>query len=130
MEIHMRSLLLAAALSFAASHAFAQDIANGEDVFKKCRACHAIGTGAKNLVGPQLNGLVGRKSGSSEGFPYSEANKSSGVTWDKETFLKYIKDPKGFMPGNKMAFAGVKDEQDAADLFAYIAQFNADGSKK
>ncbi|RTL71815.1 MAG: cytochrome c family protein [Hyphomicrobiales bacterium] len=126
----MRSLLLAAALSFAATHAFAQDVANGEDVFKKCRACHAIGAGAKNLVGPQLNGLVGRKSGSSEGFPYSEANKNSGVTWDKETFLKYIKDPKGFMPGNKMAFAGVKDEQDAADLFAYISQFNADGSKK
>lgn len=126
----MRSLLLAAALSLAVTHAFAQDVANGEDVFKKCRACHAIGAGAKNLVGPQLNGLVGRKSGSSEGFPYSEANKNSGVTWDKDTFLKYIKDPKAFMPGNKMAFAGVKDEQDAADLFAYIAQFNADGSKK
>ena len=126
----MRPILLAAAFSLAASHAFAQDVANGEDVFKKCRACHAIGAGAKNLVGPQLNGLVGRKAGTSEGFPYSEANKGSGVTWDKDTFLKYIKDPKAFMPGNKMAFAGIKDEQDAGDLFAYLSQFGPDGSKK
>lgn len=127
----MRTIVAAAVLSLAsASNAFAQDVANGEDVFKKCRACHAVGENAKNLVGPQLNGLVGRKSGSSEGFPYSDANKNSGVTWDKETFLKYIKDPKAFMPGNKMAFAGVKDEQDAADLFAFLSQFGPDGKKK
>ena len=127
----MRTIGAAAVLSLAASHAFAaDDVANGEDVFKKCRACHAVGENAKNLVGPQLNGLDGRKAGSSEGFPYSEANKGSGVTWNKETFLKYIKDPKAFMPGNKMAFAGVKDEQDAADLYAYLSQFGADGKKK
>lgn len=127
----MRTIVAAAVLSLAASHAFAaDDVANGEDVFKKCRACHAVGENAKNLVGPQLNGLDGRKAGSSEGFPYSEANKGSGVTWNKETFLKYIKDPKAFMPGNKMAFAGVKDEQDAADLYAYLSQFGADGKKK
>ncbi len=127
----MRTIAVAAVLSLAAaSHALAQDVANGEDVFKKCRACHTVGEGAKNLVGPQLNGLVGRKAGTSEGFPYSEANKASGVTWDKETFLKYIKDPRAFMPGNKMAFAGIKDEQDAGDLFAYLAQFGADGKKK
>lgn len=127
----MRSIFLAAAAVVVSSTAgFAQDVANGEDVFKKCRACHAVGPSAKNLVGPQLNGIVGRKAGSSEGFPYSEANKNSGVTWDKATFLKYIKDPKAFMPGNKMAFAGVKDEQDAADLFAYLSQFGPDGKKK
>lgn len=129
----MRSILLAAAaaaVALSTQAALAQDVANGEDTFKKCRACHAIGEGAKNLVGPQLNGIIGRKSGSVEGFPYSEANKNSGVTWDKDTFLKYIKDPKAFMPGNKMAFAGIKDEADAADLYAYLAQFGADGKKK
>ena len=127
----MRSIwLAAAAVALSSSAVLAQDVANGEDVFKKCRACHAIGEGAKNLVGPQLNGIIGRKSGSAEGFPYSEANKNSGVTWDKETFLKYIKAPKAFMPGNKMAFAGVKDEADAADLYAFLAQFGPDGKKK
>lgn len=127
----MRSIVLAAAaVVVSTSAAFAQDVANGEDVFKKCRACHAVGPNAKNLVGPHLNGLEGRHSGSVAGFPYSDANKNSGVTWDKPTFLKYIKDPKAFMPGNKMAFAGVKDEQDAADLFAYLAQFGPEGQKK
>lgn len=127
----MRSIwLAAAAVALSSSAVLAQDVANGEDVFKKCRACHAIGEGAKNLVGPQLNGVIGRKSGSVEGFPYSDANKNSGVTWDKDTFLKYIKDPKAFMPGNKMAFAGVKDDADAADLYAFLAQFGPDGKKK
>lgn len=127
----MRSIwLAAAAVAISSSAVLAQDVANGEDVFKKCRACHAIGDGAKNLVGPQLNGIIGRKSGSVEGFPYSDANKNSGATWDKDTFLKYIKDPKAFMPGNKMAFAGIKDEADAADLYAFLAQFGADGKKK
>ncbi|MDX2201221.1 MAG: cytochrome c family protein [Hyphomicrobiaceae bacterium] len=126
----MRTIIATAVMLLAASPAIAQDVENGADVFKKCRACHAVGEGAKNLVGPQLNGLVGRKAGTSEGFPYSEANKASGVTWDKDVFLKYIKDPKAAMPGNKMAFAGIKDEQDAADLFAYLAQFGPDGKKK
>lgn len=127
----MRSIwLAAAAVAISSSAVLAQDVANGEDVFKKCRACHAIGDGAKNLVGPLLNGIIGRKSGSVEGFAYSDANKNSGVTWDKDTFVKYIKDPKAFMPGNKMAFAGIKDEADAADLYAFLAQFGADGKKK
>jgi len=127
----MRSIwLAAAAVALSSTAVLAQDKANGEDVFKKCRACHAVGEGAKNLVGPQLNGIIGRKAGSVEGFPYSEANKNSGVTWDEPTFLKYIKDPKAAMPGNKMAFAGIKDEQDAKDLYAFLAQFGPDGKKK
>jgi cytochrome c len=127
----MRSIwLAAAAVAVSSTVAMAQDVANGEDVFKKCRACHAIGANAKNLVGPQLNGIIGRKAGSVEGFPYSDANKNSGVTWDEATFLKYIKDPKAAMPGNKMAFAGVKGEQDAKDLFAFLNQYKPDGSKK
>ncbi len=127
----MRLVILASALSILASTGVAaQDAANGEDVFKKCRACHQIGETAKNGVGPLMNGIIGRKAGSIEGFNYSDANKSSGVTWDKATFLNYIKDPKVAIPGTKMAFAGVKDEKDAADLFAYLEQFGADGKKK
>lgn len=127
----MRLLVLtAAALAASAGAALAQDAAAGEEVFKKCRACHQVGETAKNAVGPKLNGLFGRKSGTVEGFNYSEANKNSGVTWDEPTFAKYIADPKGFMPGNKMAFAGVKDEKDVKDLTAFLKQFDAEGKKK
>ncbi len=108
----------------------AQDAANGADVYKKCRACHQVGETAANAVGPQLNGIIGRKAGTVEGFNYSEANKGSGVIWDKATFLNYIKDPRAAMPGNKMAFAGIKDEQDALDLFAHHEQIGLDGKKK
>ena len=121
-------LALVAGLAFVGG-AQAQDLANGENVFKKCRACHQVGPTAKNAVGPKLNGLFGRKAGEIEGFNYSPANKSSGVTWTEEVFAKYIDDPRKFMPGNKMAFAGVKDATEVKDLTAYLKQFKADGSK-
>ena len=127
----MRRLLTAVALCAAlCAPAAAQSLENGEEVFKKCRACHSIGPGAKNMVGPLLNGLAGRKSGTIEGFNYSDANKNSGLTWDDATFAKYIKDPRGVMPGTKMVFAGIKDETDIKDLWAYLKQFQADGSIK
>ncbi len=110
--------------------AAAQDAESGADVYKKCRACHQIGEGAKNAVGPNLNGIIGRKSGTVEGFNYSEANKAAAVTWDDKTFSNYIKDPKAAMPGNKMAFAGLKDEKDIADLLAFLKQYDATGKKK
>ena len=113
-----------------ASGALAQDAAAGKTSFNKCLACHAIGDGAKNKVGPVLNGLDGRKSGTVEGYSYSDANKNSGITWNKEQFLDYIKDPKAKIPNTKMAFAGIKNEKEAADLWAYLAQFKADGSNK
>jgi len=119
--------LWAAAL---AAPAFAQDVENGADVFKKCRACHQVGETAKNAVGPVLNGLIGRKAGSVEGFNYSDANKNSGVTWDEATFANYIKDPRAAMPGNKMAFAGIKDPEDIKDLTAFLKQYDASGKKK
>ncbi len=118
------------ALALSAGAVMAQDAAEGEEVFKKCRACHQVGETAKNAVGPKLNGLFGRKSGTVEGFNYSESNKNSGVTWDEATFAKYIADPKAFMPGNKMAFAGLKDEKDVKDITAFLKQFGADGKKK
>jgi cytochrome c len=120
--------IVVAALSGAAAHA--QDLAAGENSFKKCLACHAVGEGAKNKVGPLLNGLEGRKSGTIEGYSYSEANKNSGITWGKETFLDYIKDPRAKIPGTKMIFPGIKNETEANNLWAYLASFDASGKKK
>jgi len=107
----------------------AQDAANGEKVFAQCRACHQIGPNAKNAVGPVLNGVIGRKAGTVEGYNYSPANKNSGLTWDEATFTEYIKDPKAKVPGTKMVYAGLKDEKRIADLIAYLKQFDATGQK-
>ncbi|EIM27777.1 c-type cytochrome [Microvirga lotononidis] len=126
----MRSFVLSAALLLAGlGSAQAQDAAAGEKVFTQCRACHQIGPNAKNAVGPVLNGVIGRHSGSVEGYNYSPANKNSGLTWDEATFREYIKDPKAKIPGTKMIFAGVKDEQKVNDLVAYLKQFDAQGQK-
>ena len=108
----------------------AQDAAAGEKVFRKCMACHAVGEGAKNKVGPELNGIDGRHSGEAPGYNYSDANKKSGITWNEQTFLEYIKDPRAKIPGTKMAFAGIKKETEAKDLWAYLKQFGPDGKKK
>ncbi len=125
------ALIVIAAMT-AASGAMAQDadLAAGKSSFNKCLACHAVGEGAKNKVGPVLNGLDGRKSGTIEGYSYSDANKSSGITWSKDVFLDYIKDPKAKIPGTKMVFAGIKNEKEAGDLWAYLAQFDKDGKTK
>src|SRR5215813_5738122 len=124
------SLLVALTSIAAAQSARAQDVAAGETSFHKCMACHSIGEGAKNKVGPELNGLDGRKSGTAPDYSYSDANKNSGITWNKDQFLEYIKDPKAKIPGTKMAFAGIKNEKEAGDLWAYISQFDKDGKKK
>lgn len=116
----LRLSLIAGLSVLGAFAAQAQDAAAGKTVFNACRACHQVGPTAKNGVGPQLNGLFGRKSGSVEGYNYSAANKNSGVTWDEKTFAEYIKDPKKFMPGNKMAYVGLKDDKKIADLIAYL----------
>ena len=127
----MQRLLSAAGLVVAITGAAAAaDVENGKSIFGKCRACHQVGEKAKNLVGPKLNGLFGRQAGSIEGFKYSEANKSSGITWDEPTFREYIKNPRAKIPGTKMVFAGIKDDQDIDDLVAYLKQFDADGKIK
>ena len=107
----------------------AQDAAAGERLFNQCRACHQIGEGAKNGVGPVMNALFGRKSGTVEGYSYSAANKDSGIIWDEAVFAEYIKDPKARIPGTKMIYAGLKNEQQVKDLTAYLKQFGADGKK-
>jgi cytochrome c len=130
----MKSGIAVAALALAsltvASAVRAQDIAAGEQAFKKCLPCHSIGEGAKNKVGPELNGLDGRHSGSAPGYSYSEANKKSGIVWNKANFEKYINDPKAMVPGTKMIFPGIKNPKEVENLWAYVSQFGADGKKK
>ena len=121
-------LLSAIAMSslLCASMASAQDVENGADVFKRCRACHDVGEKAKIKVGPILNGIVGRKAGTIEGFNYSDANKKAGAegwVWTEEKMMEYLLNPRAAMPGNKMAFAGIRDEQDRKDLIAYLKTF-------
>jgi cytochrome c len=124
------SALVVIASTAAVSTALAQDANAGKTQFNKCLPCHSVGEGAKNKVGPELNGIDGRKSGTAADYNYSDANKNSGITWNKDQFLEYIKDPKAKVPGTKMTFAGIKNEKDANDLWAYLSQFDADGKPK
>ncbi|MBC7905407.1 MAG: cytochrome c family protein [Rhodospirillaceae bacterium] len=115
---------MAAAVALLSGTAFAQaagDAAAGEKVFTQCKACHTVQAG-QNRVGPSLFGVVGRPAGTVEGFNYSPAMKSSGMTWTPENLDKYLADPKGAMPGNKMAFAGLKKPEDRANVIAYLSQ--------
>ena len=123
-------MVAAALIAASAGTTTAQDVEKGANSFKKCLACHAIGPGAQNKVGPVLNGLDGRKSGSVPDFNYSDANKNSGIVWNEQNFEDYIKDPKAKVPNTKMIFPGIKNEQEAKDLWAYIKQFEAEGNIK
>jgi cytochrome c len=127
--IRFVSLLVLSMVLAQSLPASAQDAALGEKTFLKCKACHQIGEGARNGVGPNLNGLIGRKSGSVEGYSYSEANKGSGLTWDEDTFRDYIKNPKAKIPGTKMVFAGIAKDEEIDNLIAYFKTFAADGKK-
>jgi cytochrome c len=127
----MRGLIFVALLAVAgAGEVRAQNAEAGEKIFAVCKACHQIGETAKNSVGPVLNGVIGRKAGSVAGYSYSAANKDSGITWDEATFREYIRDPKAKIPGTKMIYAGLKDEQKITDLIAFLKQYDADGKKK
>jgi cytochrome c len=127
----MKGLVVAGAVLMASTASVvAQDLAAGENSFKKCLPCHSVGEGAKNKVGPVLNGLDGRKSGTIEGYSYSEANKNSGLTWNDEVFREYIRDPRAKIPGTKMVFAGIKSDNEITNLWAYLKQFDAEGKKK
>jgi cytochrome c len=115
-----------AALTVAAPFAMAEgDAAAGEKVFRKCKACHVIDS-EKNRLGPHLIGIMGRAAGSVDGFNYSKAMQEAGITWDETTLDEYLADPKGFLPKNKMAFAGLKKEEDRANVIAYLKE-NAGG---
>jgi cytochrome c len=119
-----------AAIAISASGASAQDVDAGQHQFNKCLPCHSIGPDAENKIGPELNGLDGRHSGTAPNYSYSDANKNSGIVWDEASFKEYIKNPAAKVPGTKMTFAGIKNEQDINDLWAYLKQFDADGNIK
>ena len=97
---------------------------------QKCALCHNVGPNATNKVGPELNGLNGRRSGSVPDFNYSDANKKSDIVWNEETFKEYIEDPSAKIPGTKKIFAGIKSEQEITDLWVYLKRFDAAGNIK
>ena len=124
----MRSAFLLACtgmLLAASHHVYAQDVAAGETVFKKCQVCH-VADSDKNKVGPSLKGVIGRTAGTHEGFKYSagmsDAGKT-GVVWDEPTLTSYLHDPKAFIKGTKMAFVGLKTDAEIANVIAYLKQF-------
>jgi cytochrome c len=126
----MLRTLTAVAAILVAVPALAGDPKAGATVFRKCQACHAVGEGARNKVGPELNGVFGRTAGSLPDYKYSEAMKTSGIVWNHEIFAEYIKNPRTMVPGTIMAFAGLKKEKEIEDVIAYLDQFNADGTIK
>jgi len=116
-----RAASLAVLAALASLPAFASgDADEGKKVFNQCKACHTVEKGGKNAVGPNLHGVFGRKAGAVSDFKYSDQVKKSGIVWSDETIGKYVADPKGYIPGNKMAYAGLKREKQIADLLAYL----------
>lgn len=115
---------------FIPAGSWAQDVANGEKVFKKCTACHTVGKGAKNKVGPALSGVVGRAAGQADGYIYSKAMRDSGITWDEATLSAYLRNPKNSVKGTKMMFAGLKKDSDVVAVIAYLKGFGPDGAKR
>jgi cytochrome c len=121
---YLPTAIVAGVLALCGSVALAQgDAANGEKVFNKCKACHAVDE-PENKIGPHLVGIFGRPAGSVEDFRYSNAMKESGVTWNEETIAAFLADPRGYIKGNRMALAGLKEEE-IADLIAYLKEASA-----
>lgn len=123
MKISVQLAVIAAIAGFSTTAMAEGDAAKGENVFKKCKICHQVGEGAKNQVGPQLNGIIGRKAGSLADFNYSPAMKEAGekgLVWNEESIAKYVENPKDFVAKNKMAFVGLKKEDERADVIAYL----------
>ena len=120
-KIRLLALTLAAVFAFGVAGAEAADSAKGKKVFNKCKACHAVEAG-KNKVGPTLHKVFGRESGAVEGFKYSKAMKGAGIVWDEETIGAYLKAPKKYIKGNKMAFAGLRKQDDIDNLMAYLRE--------
>ncbi|MHA6688146.1 c-type cytochrome [Mesorhizobium sp. A556] len=121
------ALVAALAALCLAGPAFAGDLAAGEQVFKRCKACHAVGESAKHRVGPELNDLIGRMAGTAEGYRYSSAMEKAGaggLVWNAETLAQFLDDPKGMVKGTKMSFAGLKKQADIDNVIAYVATFS------
>ena len=125
-ELRIAAIILGVSISTAS----AQDAAAGKTSFSRCLGCHAIGMDAKNKIGPELNGIEGRKCGAVDGYIYSAANKDCTFTWSEAVFVEYIGDPKAKIPGTKKSIAGVKDATEARNIWAYLRQFGPDGRPK
>lgn len=127
----IRTASFAAALAIAgyAAPAAAQegDPVSGGKIYKRCQVCHALKEG-QHRVGPSLHGVVGREAGSAEGFNrYSPAMQNAGIVWNDEELSNYLADPRGYIPGNRMAFPGLPKEQDRLDVIAFLKQAAEDG---
>jgi cytochrome c2 len=125
----LSAIVVAAAFSVTPQLVNAQDAAAGEKAFVRCTACHSVGEGAANRMGPQLNGIVGKQAGTQEGYNYSSATTAAGeagMTWTPENLASFLKRPRDFLPGNKMTFSGVPDDQAIADIVAYLTTFSPD----
>jgi len=127
--VFLSTLLASAALCGSASADRGADLAAGEKVFGKCKACHQIGEGAKNRVGPQLNGVFGRRAGSEDGFKYSISMARAGddgLKWTAETLDAYIENPKSLVSKTRMNFRGLDDAEDRTNLLIYLRTFSDD----
>ena len=124
----VRDLMIGAVvLVVSAGHALAQDLTAGEASFRKCQPCH--GEAAKNKLGPELNGLDGRKAGTVENGTYSQGMRISGITWNEQAFREFVNNPAAKVPGTTMLLS-VRDEKEIGDLWAYLKQFGAEGKKR
>ena len=124
------ALSLVASSAGAASQKATGNAAAGEKVFARCAACHQVGPTAKSGFGPALNGVVGHKAASLAGYTYSPAMKGAGLTWNVATLERYLTAPAKLVPGTKMAFPGLPEARDRADVIAYLRQYDAQGRKK
>ena len=104
----------------AQSAAALSPVERGAKLWTRCRACHNVEAGARHKVGPNLHGIYGMTAGTQEGFNYSKAMAASGVVWDDNTLSAYIEDPRGYMPGNRMSYVGLKKAEDREALLAWL----------
>lgn len=131
----VRAVTIVAVLGVGLGMARAEDGPAGDPVVgatkaRICKTCHQFGEGAKNSIGPVLNGVVGRKAGTYPDYNYTEANKNSGLTWDEATLKAYLRNPKAVVPGTKMAFAGFERESDLNNVVAFLKTLGPDGKTK